>query len=57
MYRCPKCHRFGVEYSMYGVLQCIWNDCLYRPFNMEEVLKAKHPIRFHDFIKAIKRKK
>ena len=57
MLRCHKCHRFGVEHDPYsGALRCLCNDCFYRPKNYEEIINAKHPIRFHKFIKSIKKK-
>lgn len=56
MCRCPKCHRFGIEYIRNGFWECLWSGCGYITSNYEEILNAKHPIRFKSFIKTIKTK-
>ena len=56
MYRCPKCHRFGIEHIGNGFWKCLWSICGYTTSNCEEILNAKHPIRFKSFIKAVKKK-
>ena len=56
MLRCPKCHKFDVEYDN-GVWRCLWRDCLFVTKDYNEIKNAKHPIRkFYKFIKSIKKK-
>jgi len=55
--RCPKCHRFGIEFDVYqNAYRCLWNDCLYRPKDYQEIRDTKHPFKFHKFKESIKRK-
>ncbi len=57
MLRCPKCHRFGVEYRGNGFWGCLWMDCLHITSNYQEITNAKHPRRrFSKFIKSLKKK-
>ena len=55
MKRCPKCHRFGIEYdASIGMERCLWDDCSWLNKNNIDVDKVKHPIRFKKFIDSIK---
>jgi hypothetical protein len=56
--RCPKCHRFGIEYN-YGTKHetCIWSDCLFINEKDIDLNKVKHPILYKKFAKAIKNAK
>jgi len=55
MFRCPKCHRFGMDRILYDGYQCLWIDCR-EISSLKEIEKAKHPIRFKKFIDSIKPK-
>jgi len=56
MNRCPKCHRFGIEYEGREFWRCLWRDCLHL-CSFKEIEKAIHPIRFKKFIKSITKKR
>lgn len=57
MIRCPKCHRFGIEHIGNGFWKCLWFMCDYITSNYEEIINAKHPIRFKKFIASIEIKR
>lgn len=57
MKRCPKCHRFGVEYDPYfGFEVCLWNDCKWINNKHIDVDKTKHPRKFQEFAKMFFKK-
>ena len=57
MKRCPKCHRFGVEFDPYNHMErCLWKDCLWVNHDNINIDKIKHPIRFQKFMDNIKKK-
>lgn len=57
MKRCPKCHRFGIDYSNIGHEQCPWKDCLWINSKNIDLNKVKHPIKFKKFIDSISKTK
>jgi len=56
MDRCPKCHRFGIEYACSGFYQCVWKGCGYLTMDYADIENAEHPIRFQKFIDSITKK-
>ena len=57
MKRCPKCHRFGIEYDPYiNSERCLWKDCSWINHNNIDVDKVNHGIRFKKFIRSIGRR-
>ncbi len=56
MKRCPKCHRFGVEYDPYtGAERCLWEDCLWvnkDKIDLDQIPSKPNYIKFRDGIKV-----
>ena len=56
MERCPKCHKFRVNYEGNGIYRCLWKACGYTTNNSTDIINAKHPIKHQKFIDTINKK-
>ena len=58
MLRCPKCNRFGMEYS--GDLKlwiCLWEDCHHYQKEKPDIKLKKSDLHYQKFTKSLKPKK
>ena len=54
MFRCPRCHRFGLELRD-GLFKCVWSECGYISKDKDEIDTAPHPVMFKKFIDSLRK--